>query len=63
MRNPNWGQYISYGFHTRKTENRISPANVTFTTEKLIELYSRRDDLKQMFPKEEDFLNYYKLAK
>ena len=58
-----WGQYITSGYHVRRQENFISPANITFTDEKLKALYKAREDLKQIFPKERDFLNYYKLVR
>lgn len=58
-----WGQFVSNNYYRKESENYLSPANVTFTEEKLKELYKAREDLKQMFSKEEDFLNYYKLVK
>lgn len=58
-----WGQFVSSDHSVRKVEEYISPANVTFTEEKLKTLYKNRNDLKQMFSTEKDFLNYYNLAK
>ncbi len=59
-----WGHIVT-DRRARPTqrENKLYPANPTFTTEVLTNLYKSRPDLQQIFPTTNDFLLYYNNVK